>query len=69
MYGTALLGKTTMSQIVHALDGQPISRKIAAICALFLLPIGLFGHLFVSQSNKDIGFAEFGDAGVVHVPH
>ncbi|WP_341992192.1 methyl-accepting chemotaxis protein [Azorhizobium sp. AG788] len=56
-----------MSQIVHALDGQPIGRKIAAICALFLLPIGLFGHLFVSQSNKDIGFAERERDGVAYL--
>ncbi len=56
-----------MSQVVRVLDRQPIGRKLAAVCALFLLPIGIFGHLFVAQSNKDIGFAQREREGVAYL--
>ncbi|SON55970.1 Methyl-accepting chemotaxis protein 4 [Hartmannibacter diazotrophicus] len=40
-----------------------ISRKLAIIVALFLLPIFLFASLFIAQSMKDIRFGEQEVAG------
>ena len=48
-------------------DQAPIRRKLAFIVIVFALPIAMLAWLFISQSFKDISFAQKERDGVTYL--